>query len=150
MVVSCVEDIMTKKVLTTDVSSSVLELTRLMSEKDVGSLIVLEKDNPAGIVTERDILKKVVAKGLDPGKVKAIEIMQKPIVTINLSSSIFEAVEVMNANKIRRLPVVEDGKLRGIITLLDVMKHYREIGCAIDDLVSTISRIYERPIDIST
>ncbi len=128
MKISLVKDIMIEEVLFTDVSSSINEVANLMSTKDVGSLVVIEDEKPIGIITERDILKKVVAKGLDPGETKVSEIMHTPLITIDSESSIFQAAELMNINKIRRLPVVKGEKIVGIITVFDIMSHYREVA----------------------
>ncbi|MFQ6052184.1 MAG: cyclic nucleotide-binding/CBS domain-containing protein [Candidatus Hydrothermarchaeota archaeon] len=126
--VSLVKDIMIEEVLFTDVSSSIIEVANLMSTKDVGSLIVTKNEKPVGIITERDILKKVVAKGLDPKETKVSEVMHTPLITIDSESSVFQAAELMNMNKIRRLPAVKDDKIVGIVTVFDIITHYREVA----------------------
>jgi CBS domain-containing protein len=88
---------------------------------EVGSVLVGKGDVPIGIVTERDILK-LVAKGLDPKNVKLREIMNTPLITIPSDATIEEASEIMTKRMIRRLPVVEEDKIVGIITTRDITR----------------------------
>ena len=113
---------MAKPVITIDKDGFVHEVAKIMTEKGIGCIVVTDKDAPVGMVTERDILQRVVAKGLDASKVKMKDIMTKPLVTINGSIPIINAIRVMEKNKVRRLPVVEKGKLIGIVTQRDLLR----------------------------
>lgn len=100
---------------------SVLDAAKIMSEKEVGSLLV--KDGGIlGILTERDLSRKVVARGLDGGKVSVSEIMSTPCYTIDSDACISEASRLFNKHNIRRLPVVEDGEVVGRVSVRDIAK----------------------------
>ena len=113
-----VRDLMTKDITTIDLDKTVFDAANLMSEKMVGCLVVMDGEVPVGIVTERDFVRKVVAKKL-PLDVEISEIMSKPLISIDPDSSIREAARVMLKSKIRRLPVVKEHKLVGIIVVSD-------------------------------
>jgi len=119
---SIVKNIMAKPVTTVDKDNSVFEAAKAMSEKDIGSIVVTDKGKPVGITTERDILQRVVAKGLDASKVKMTDIMSKPLMTINGNMPIINAIRIMEKNKVRRLLVIEKGKLVGIVTQRDLLR----------------------------
>ncbi len=119
---SIVKNVMAKPVITVDKNNSVFEAARVMSEKGVGSIVVTDKGKPVGITTERDVLQRVVAKGLDASKVKMKDIMSKPLITINGNMPIINAIRIMEKNKVRRLLVLEKGKLVGIVTQRDLLR----------------------------
>ncbi len=105
--------------------TSVVELSRMMRDKTIGSVLVHVSDRKYGIITERDILSRVIAGGLDPSSAKASDIMTELRYTIDANASIQEASEIFNTQRIRRLPVVENGKIIGIITTRDVAKKWQ-------------------------
>ncbi|MEM2175614.1 MAG: CBS domain-containing protein [Candidatus Micrarchaeia archaeon] len=115
-----VKKIMIKKVLTAKTTDSVMEVAKKMAENRVGSIIVEENGNPVGIITETDLTKKIVAKGKDPAKTEAKEIMSTPLVFVNSNVDASVAVEKMRKHKIKRLPVIENGKVVGILTTTDI------------------------------
>lgn len=118
---STVKSVMTKPVVTIDKNSSVRRAAEIMSEKGIGCIVVTDKKKPVGIATERDILQRVVAKGLDASKLEMKSIMSKPLVTVKGNTSIIDAIRVMEKNKMRRLLVMERGKLVGIVTQRDLI-----------------------------
>jgi CBS domain-containing protein len=120
-----IRDIMTKRVITIDEGSTALDAANLMAEKGISSLIVLNEGNPVGIVTERDFVKKICIKELQVSKVKTKDIMSKLRTFADPETPIEVAVQRMVNHKIRRLPVLENGKLVGIITVTDLAKHLR-------------------------
>jgi CBS domain-containing protein len=120
-----IRDIMTKKVITIDECSTALDAAKLMAEKGISSLIVLNKGNPVGIVTERDFVKKICIKEAQISKVKIKDIMSKLRTFADPETPIEVAVQRMVNHKIRRLPILENGKLVGIITVTDLAKHLR-------------------------
>ena len=89
-------------------------------------MIVDSKNNPVGIITERDIVRRVVSAGKDPNKVTASELMSKPIITGDPEMSIYNAALTMTNYKIRRLPIVRDTVLYGIVTASDLAKRLYE------------------------
>jgi len=119
---SIVKNVMAKPVITIDKDSSVREAAKIMSEKGIGCIVVTDKGKPVGITTERDMLQGVVAKGLDASKLKMENIMSKPLITINGNVPIINAIRVMEKNSVRRLLVVEKGKIVGIVTQRDLLR----------------------------
>jgi CBS domain-containing protein len=117
-----VKDLMTKGVLRIDAQKTVFEAAELMCQKEVGDLVVTDGEMPRGIVTERDFVRRVVAKrrSLDT---KVSEIMSKPLITIDPDAPLKEAARKMVKNRIRRLPVLKDHKLVGIIVVSDFARH---------------------------
>jgi len=105
-------------------NASVYDALRMMSDKDVGALIVMENDKMVGILSERDYARKVVLLGKTSRETLVSEIMSTRIVTIHPDQTVEEAMEVMNSKGIRHLPVVEDnrGELLGMISLRDVVR----------------------------
>lgn len=122
-----VRDIMTKDLLTISEKDTALKAAQLMSEKGVSSLIVLSDEQPIGIITERDFIKKVCLKELKLSSVKVGDMMSKIRTSASPDTSIDVAVQRMVNNRIRRLPIIENGKLVGIITVTDLAKHLRTI-----------------------
>jgi CBS domain-containing protein len=101
---------------------TVLEAAKLMREKKIGNVIVVEKKQPTGILTESDILKKVVAEGKNANVILVEEVMSTPIIVTDPYISVEEAMKTMGKCNIRRLPVVENGELIGIITHKDITR----------------------------
>ena len=94
-----------------------------MSQKEVGDLIVVDNEIPIGIVTERDFVRRVIAKGRDASDTPVSYVMSKPLITISPDASINVAARKMTKHGIRRLPVLQDHKLVGIIVVSDFAKH---------------------------
>ena len=109
-----VKDLMTKDVITIDLHKTVFDAAVLMNRKTVGCLVIMDGEEPVGIVTERDFVRRLIAKNL-PLETAVSEIMSKPLTTIDPDSSLREAARLMLNNKIRRLLVVKEAKLVGII-----------------------------------
>ncbi|GFO97329.1 CBS domain-containing protein [groundwater metagenome] len=130
-----VKDIMTRDVATVDIKSDVLQLARKMLELDVGSVIITDGKHPVGIVTERDIVRKIITKNLKPGAVSIRELMTTPLITVPASEGVTGAMHMMVRMKIRRLPVVEVGKLIGIVTDIDLIAVSAEMGNIFSDLI---------------
>jgi CBS domain-containing protein len=109
---------MTKGVITVPVNATVRNAAKLMSEKHLGSLVVVRGKEAVGIITERDVLR-VVSEGLNLKRTKVSDIMSTPIIAINEDATIYDAVKVMGEKKIKKLPVLSKKRLVGIITLTD-------------------------------
>jgi CBS domain-containing protein len=120
--VPTVKDIMTKDVVTIDVNKTVYDAAHLMSTKEVGCVVVVIKGFPVGIITERDIVKKIVAvhSSLD---VKVTDIMTKQLITTDPEMSLKDAARLMSINSIRRLPVLKQNKLVGIVVATDFVRN---------------------------
>ena len=117
-----VKDVMTEKVVTVEANKTVSEAATLMAENDVANLIVMDNNIPIGIVTERDFVRRVMAKD-KPSKTKISEIMSTPLRVIDPDAPLKEAARRMVRKRIRRLPVIKDNKLVGIITATDFARH---------------------------
>jgi CBS domain-containing protein len=118
-----VHQIMTKKVITITEEKTAYIASKLMKDKKIGCIVVVDKDKVVGIATEKDFLFKVVARDRLPSNVKISEIMTKnPIVVNNKYEKIWRVNKIMTDNNIRRLPIVENGKLIGIVTASDLLR----------------------------
>jgi len=122
-----VKDIMTKEVVTIDGTKTALDAAKLMSEKGISSLIVVKEGLPDGIITERDFIKKVCSKELEISKVNIFEIMSRIRTFAEPDTPIEVAVQRMANKRIRRLPVMQQGQVVGIITVTDLAKYLRRI-----------------------
>jgi CBS domain-containing protein len=125
MAASVVRDIMTKNIVMIDHDKSALDAAKIMTEKGISSLFVVKDNHPIGIVTERDFIKKICAEELAVSEVKMSDIMSKILTTADPDTPIEVAVQRMVNRKVRRLPIMEAGKLVGIITVTDLAKHLR-------------------------
>jgi signal-transduction protein with cAMP-binding, CBS, and nucleotidyltransferase domain len=137
---SKVKDIMTKKVVTIEANKTVIEATIVMTEKNVSNLIVMHDSTPTGIVTERDFVRKVLAKNKST-TTKISEIMSTPLRVIDPNAPIKEAARKMIRKGIRRLPVIDDNKLVGIITTTDIAKQLSKKTLT-DEILQAIGRNY--------
>ena len=135
--IESVRDIMIKDLLTISENETALKAAQLMTEKGVSSIIVLSDDQPIGIVTEKDFIKKICLKELKLSSVKVGHMMSKIRTSATPDTPIDIAVQRMMNNRIRRLPIVENGKVVGIITVTDLAKHLRTILLLNNTLSST-------------
>ena len=120
-----VRDIMEKNVVTIDHDKTSLEAAKLLKEKEISFLVVLKNNIPAGIVSERDFVRKIVADDKTASKVPLESIMSKKFRWVKPDSLIEDAVQKMLNNNIRRLLVLEDEKLVGVITQTDLTSFLR-------------------------
>jgi len=120
-----ITDILKKKgsdVLTVDGEETIKQAVDRMAENNVGGLLVKDGESICGIITERDMLKNVLAKGIDPEKASVKSISTCNLVCIDPSYSVEEAMAVMTASRIRHLPVMDGGRLAGIVSIGDLVK----------------------------
>jgi CBS domain-containing protein len=135
-----VDQIMTRDVVTISPEASMREAAVVMGEKHIGSLIVKKYKTPVGIVTERDLLTKVLATGKDPKKEKVENAMSYPLITIGPAARIKEAAQMMYLKK-GRLVVFDSGKLQGIVTASDLIRSLPEVPetqVQVDDYMTKI------------
>jgi signal-transduction protein with cAMP-binding, CBS, and nucleotidyltransferase domain len=105
-------------------SESIFEISNLMKDKEVSSVIIIDKnDKPVGIITERDLVRRVIADGKDFKDTQATEIKSYPLITVDADAYLFDAVKIMEKHNIRRLPVVKDNAIVGFVTIKDIIKH---------------------------
>lgn len=122
-----VQDIMTKDVIAVDENVSALEAAKIMTEKGISSLIIEKDHAPIGIISERDFVKKICAKDMMPSSIKVGSMMSKLQTFATPDTSVEVAVQRMVNHRIRRLPIISDGRVVGIITVTDLAKHLRTI-----------------------
>lgn len=119
---SIVSDIMSSPVITIDVETSVKEATRSMIDNKIGSILVTRQGKPLGIVTERDLIERIVEPSRDPSKTKIKEIMSAPLITISKETGILVAMRKMREYEISRLVVMDDDTLIGILSEKDIVR----------------------------
>ena len=120
-----VSKIMSKKVKTVSKNDSIVKAARLMFKGDVSCVVVVEHRKPIGLVTERDLAVRVLDKNKDLKNLKVIDIMTTPILTVSSDTDVYYASEIMRKNKIKKLPIVNKGKLAGIVTQTDILNYFR-------------------------
>jgi len=116
-----VNDVITYPAITEDEDASVAMVSKCMRMSGLCSVVITKGNKPVGIVTDRDIVIKVMMKNRNPDAVKAKEIMSSPLVTIEADASLMGACKLLSEKGIRRLPVIDDGELRGIVTLRNIL-----------------------------
>lgn len=121
-----IKDYMRKDIVTIDAEASAVVASKTMMDNNIGYLIVLKNNQSAGIVTERDLVLKVMAKEREASKIKISDIMSTPLITIDPDTSVEDAVNTMVKHSIRRLPVVRDTILYGVFTLRNLALHFNE------------------------
>lgn len=117
-----VMDVMTREPVTISPNSTIREAAKRMIERGVGGILVTENQEPKGILTEKDIVKNVVAANLDPSKVLIRDVMSNILVTISPDNDIYDALILMGEKDLRRLPVVNDNKIIGLLTFKDIIR----------------------------
>lgn len=122
-----VRELMTESIVSVDSKASVIDAAKVMSDKGVSSVIVKGPQEFVGIITDRDILARVVSKGLDGSKVTVGEVMSSPLLTIDENASVDEAAKMMAEHGIRRLVVESGGKRVGVIAESDMIRVDPEI-----------------------
>ncbi len=117
-----VKDVMTKNVITVDFSAPVKKVAELMDKHDIGCIIVMNKGKPIGIITERDMLKRVLLQFRDPRMTRVNDIMSTPLIASDPETNVREAVRLMNERRIKKLPVVKASHLIGLLTITDLVR----------------------------
>ncbi|MEA2076092.1 MAG: CBS domain-containing protein [Euryarchaeota archaeon] len=116
-----VREIMSRPIIAEDENALLIEVAKMMAELRVGSVVITSEGKPAGIITERDLALKAILKNKRANEVKAKEIMSFPLVTVDAEVSVDEASEVAAKKHIKRLPVVENGVLVGIVSVRNIL-----------------------------
>ena len=124
-------------VATVDRKTTVLDAARTMNQRRIGAVVVADGDRVVGIFTERDILNRVVAAGKDPKTTRVEEVMTSPMACCRRDTSLTDCKTVMSQKRIRHLPVVEEGKLYGMISAGDIL------AGEVSDQQATIEYLHE-------
>ncbi len=135
-----VKDIMKEEVVGVDIGRSALDVAKIMAEKGVAAVLVTHEDKVVGIITERDLVRKVLATSANPAEVNAGSCMSAPLISIDPDALLSEAAKAMSSNKIRRLAVITDGKLQGVITSSDIARHLAASASHNDPFLNAIAR----------
>lgn len=117
-----VNDAMTVKPISVDKNTTLLECAKVMDENHVGSVVVKDNNVSIGIITEQDIIRKVVAKGINPLYERVKDYMERNLITISPDKDIYDALVLMRDNNIRHLPVLDKKKMIGLLTIKDILK----------------------------
>lgn len=117
-----VRDVMAKNVKTVKTDDTVHAAVKKMNKFDIGSVIVTASGRPVGIITETNIMRRIVGPRMDPATIWAKDIMTGPLITIDPNADLTEAAKLMAKNNINRLPVMEGNKLVGLISSTDIVK----------------------------
>lgn len=115
-------EVINKNVVTIAPTAAISEAAYLMMNEDVGALVVIDSETrPVGIITDRDLVVSVMAENVNPDEIIVDEIMSKNPVTVDEDTDIFEMLSILSENSIRRLPVTRGGKLKGIVSVDDLI-----------------------------
>jgi CBS domain-containing protein len=137
-----VRDVMSKDVKVVRPDTSVKEVVATMNKFDIGSIVVVQGDRPVGIITERDILRRIVEPCLAPETLTARQVMTSPVLTISENASIDEAANLMVKKGIKKLLVMNNQKLVGMITLTDIVTHVPKMLSILEELLRPHHRSY--------
>jgi len=116
------KDIINRQVFTISAFEPVSEAAYLMRNEDIGALIVVDKDNkPIGIITDRDLVVSVIAERINPAEVSVEDIMTKDPITVDENTDLYDILRTLPEHSVRRLPVTQNGKLSGIVSIDDLI-----------------------------
>jgi predicted transcriptional regulator len=136
--VTQIKDLMTENPSTCEPGAPVAEVAKVMAREDVGPIPVVEGGRLVGLVTDRDLVVRVLAEGRDPETTTVGEIASSDIVTVSPDSSLDEALQVLARNQVRRVPVVDGDRLVGILAQADIARHADEVQTG--EVVEEISK----------
>ena len=117
-----VRDIMARNIKTVRTDDSVHDAALKMNKFNIGSVIVTNNGRPVGIITERNILDRIVVPRLDADIVRTKDIMSSPLITVDIHTAVDEAAQIMAKKKIKKLPVIEGGKVIGVVSTSDIVR----------------------------
>ena len=137
-----VRDVMSKEVKVVRPDTTVKEVVATMNKFDIGSIIVVQGERPVGIITERDILRRLVEPCLAPETLTARYVMTSPVTTISETATIEEAAKLMAKKRVKRLPVMSDEKIVGIVTFTDMVTKVPTLLSILEELVRPHKRKY--------
>ncbi len=129
-----VRNFMVTNVITIETNAFVIDAVKIMNQHVIGCLVVNENGSPVGIVTERDLLKRLLAKSRDPEKTRVQEIMSKPLIVVKPDMEIEEVIKLMFDRKIKKIPIVEGGKLLGLVTFTNLVSFQPQLIKVVKEL----------------
>lgn len=123
-----VGDVMTRGVVTAGKNTPISEIARLMKSHRIGSVIIEDNGKAIGIVTDSDLVRRVIAEDKDPKTTTAAEVMSSPLISASYDTELTKAAEIMAKNRIKRLPITKDDRVLGIVTVTDLTYNYPKIA----------------------
>jgi CBS domain-containing protein len=117
-----VEDVMTKEVITIDENETVKKAAEIMDKKEISCLIALRKGRAIGIITERDLLKRIIVEAKNPEKTKVSQVMSSPLEVVAVGTDLEKTLRLMFQKKIKKLPVVDKDSILGLVSLTDIAR----------------------------
>ena len=117
-----VEDVMTKEVITIDETATIKEAAEIMGKNEISCLIALRKGRAIGIITERDLLKRIIVEAKNPEKTKVGKVMSSPLAVVAVGTDLETALRLMFLKKIKKLPVVNKESILGLVSLTDIAR----------------------------
>ena len=142
------KNIMVTPVRTVSLEDTVQDIALLMNKYQIGCVVVVDEEQPVGIVTERDIMKRVVSKGLVPKELKVVDVMSKPLISATPSMAAGDAAKVMLKWNFKKLPVAEEGQLVGVVTLTDLLRVEGVIEALNGNALSGASKRLKKTIEL--
>lgn len=130
-----VREVMTKDVKVVREDTNVQEVIATMIKFDISSIVVVQKERPIGLITHKDILTKVLQPGLAAGVLTTKDVMSTPVITIGEEASIEDAAKLMTRKRVKKLLIVRDNKLVGIVTSMDLVREQPRLVQLIEDLL---------------
>ena len=130
-------DVMIREVVTIDENVSVKEAVDIMNQFEIGSIIATRKGKAVGIITERDLLKRIIAEGKNAKKTMVKDIMSSPLIVIAPNTSLEEAARLMFEKKIKKLLVIDQNRLVGLVSLTDIARAQPEVIKILKELSAT-------------
>ena len=137
-----VRDVMSKDVRVVRPDTTAQEIVATMNKFNIGSVIVVQGERPVGIITERDILMRLVEQCLAPQILTARQLMTSPLITISETASVEEAARLMAKKRIKKLPVIDNDKLVGIMTFTDIAFNVPTMLSLLEELARPYHRNY--------
>jgi CBS domain-containing protein len=122
-----VRDIMEVNVVTMALDAALLDVAKSMNKMDIGSVVIVDQDRPVGIITESDIVRRVIAEERDLKTTKAKDVMSSPLVHVTPNMALTDAMRVMARSNIRRVAVLKNNNLAGIISSRDILRWSPEL-----------------------
>ncbi|MDQ1276755.1 MAG: hypothetical protein QG610_2333 [Euryarchaeota archaeon] len=130
-----VAEVMNKAVITMDINSDIPAIAKEMINRDAGSVIITENEKAMGIITERDFVKSVITGDRKPSEVDASEILSTPLLTVDPATSIVEAAKIMLRANVKRLPVLENSTIIGVVSNTDILMITPGLSTILKDLI---------------
>jgi len=140
---------MVTNLITIEAEATVKKAAELMDKHDIGCLIVVSYGNPIGIITERDMLKRIMLQKRDIAKTRVGNIMSAPLIATTPQTDIRDAIRLMNERRIKKLPVVEEGELIGLVSLTDVMRSLAYFEHVISSLCARCQVGKQQQVDLA-